>query len=204
MSHMDEAAPPSGEEPLLKGHLLISRIHYLRETHGAPGIARVMAALPEADRALLEDVRPEDWYPFVALGRLDRTIRSQLAPNDPRLYERLGEASARERTAWLGEQAGLVTVHSFLSRLADRHRRIHSFGRAEYRRTGFREGELRVSGYPIAEPSYCASALGFLRSAVEILTGAAASVDEVGCQCRSDEACAFRLSWRGASGAAGG
>jgi predicted hydrocarbon binding protein len=176
--------------------LLIARIEYLREAFGAPAVPKVLGTLREQDAEQVRDANRDRWYPFGLLNRLDEAIARELAPDDPEIFERLGQASARHRTEWLGEHAALFSVHGFFSRVADEHHRFHTFGKAVYRRLGFHEGELRFSEYPEAYPSFCGASRGYFRGVLQLLTGNPGSVSETECQCRKDPACVFRFRWQ--------
>ena len=99
-------------------------------------VTAVMQALDEPDRGALCGLDRREWYPFGTLVRLDRTIARLTAPGDEAIYERIGRASARHRTEGLGPHARWHSIHGFLSRLADQHPRLHSFGDAVYHRHG--------------------------------------------------------------------
>src|SRR5687767_1598516 len=115
----------------LKGELLQSRLEYVRSRHGPPTLERVLAAVPPGDRERLRGVTRDAWSPFRSLVTLDRAIAGAVGGNPESLFVDLGRASARDRTEWLGEHAALVSVHGFLARMAEEHRRFHTFGRAE-------------------------------------------------------------------------
>ena len=187
--------PEQLQGPHVHGDIVVSRFEYLKQHHGTDSIRSVLAVLPEEDRLVFTGFDREGWYPFAALIRLDEKIAALYAGGDPALYEKLGELSSHARMAWLGEHAPLVSVHGFLSRTAETHGRFHSFGDAQYRRIGFSEGELTFSGYPAPSPVYCRSAIGYLRTSLERLTGSPATVAERACQCRDDSSCVFYLQW---------
>lgn len=191
---MDEV--PARHGPYLRGQIFVARFAFVREAWGARGVELVLQALPEDDRRWLSGVDLETWYPFAALGRLDRTIARVLAPGEDDIYERMGYASAQHRSEWLGEHARLVNVHGFLKRVAEDHHHFHTFGSVSYQRTGFSEGRISYAGYPETDPIYCLSARGFFRGAIDQLTGGRTQVDEVECQCRGGSACVFVLQWR--------
>jgi len=181
--------------PSLKGRFFQVRFEYVREYYGYDALAKVMAALPAGERRLLEGLDRDAWYPFRSLNALDRCIARSLAPDDPGLFERLGAMSARHRADLLGEHARLINVHGFLSRLADEHHQFHTFGRIAYRRLGFTVGEISAAEFPEVDEVYCRGARGYLRAAVELLTGGPVEVFEISCQCDGQPACVYRLKW---------
>jgi hypothetical protein len=182
--------------PRVKGQLLIARFDYLRERHGMQALVSVLEALAAQDRDELRGLVREAWYPFGLLMRLDHALGHLLAGGDPAFFEELGLHSALHRTEWLGEHAPLVSVHAFLARVAEEHRRFHDFGRAVCRRTGFHSAELLFSDYPEVDQTFCRSSRGYFRGVLRLLTGQPGEVDEVDCQSRGDRSCLFRLRWR--------
>jgi hypothetical protein len=64
-----------------------------------------------------------------------------------------------------------------------------------YRRLGFNEGEVRAFGFPESDEVYCRGSRGFLRAAVELLTGGPVELREGMCQCRRQPSCLYRLAW---------
>jgi uncharacterized protein (TIGR02265 family) len=179
----------------VRGPLFLARFEYVRREHGPAMVSAVMQALDEPDRSALRGLDRRQWYPFATLVRLDRAIARLIAPGDDAVYERLGAASGRERTEWLGADARLHSVHGFLSRLAEQHPRLHSFGEATYRRQGFTTGELSFSWGPGIDATFCRATLGYLRGAVQFLTGTRVTVEERACQSRADPACRYSISW---------
>lgn len=181
--------------PHLSGLLVAARFEYLKQVHGTEMVSRVMGALPADERARLGGVERDALYPLSTLIVLDRTIAS-IVPEGDGVFEILGEYSARLRNEWLGEHNTLVSPHAYLSRLAEDHRRLQSFGHARYRRIGFGEGEISYYDYPEVDPTFCRSGRAFLRACLELLVGrGGATVEETRCQSRGDDACVFALNW---------
>jgi hypothetical protein len=60
--------------PHLKGRFFQVRLDYVREYYGYEALAELMAALPERERAQLESLHKDSWYPFRSLNALDRLI----------------------------------------------------------------------------------------------------------------------------------
>lgn len=203
---MTDGGSATATVPRIRGQIFTARVDFLRQAHGNEALQALLAELPAEDRELLRGVDRDTWYPLAALMRLDRAICARLYAGDPGAYETLGAASARHRTEWLGEHATLVNPHGFFSRVAEEHRRFHDFGRAEYRRTGFTEGELAFTGYSAPDEVFCRSSVGYFRGVIEYLTRVPGIVEEVDCQCHGRPACRFRMRWMGSGkwGRAGG
>ena len=196
---MSTSSPRDHATPLVRGQLFLARFIWLRAHHGEESVDAVLSQLTAAEREPLRGVDRQGWYAWASFVHLDQAIARLFAPHDPLIFERLGAASATQRTEWLGEHASLVSVHAFLSRVAEDHHEFQNFGRAEYRRSGFEEAEIELSDYPVAYESYCRSALGFIRAAVELLARAPAQVEEPLCQARGDACCRFKVRWSTAS-----
>lgn len=192
--------PEDNTGPSVNGLIVVARFEYLEEDHGADSVRRVLESLPPEERARLAGADRDTSYPFSTLMVLDRTIAAVLTELGESVYDRLGETVAQLHNQWLGEHKALVSPHAFLSRLAEDHRRLFSFGRASYRRIGFTEGELSYRDYPEIDPIYCRSGRAFLRASIEILQGPGVRVDETQCQCRGDAACVYALKWPAAEG----
>jgi uncharacterized protein (TIGR02265 family) len=185
---------PSGGAGL-SGQFFVARIEYLRRSHGAEGVRRVLEGLAESDQAQLRGVDAKAWYSFGTLVRFDRMVARLLAPGDPTIYDRLGAACSRFRNEWIGPHAALVSPHAFLSRVADEHRRFHDFGRADYRRAGFTSGAIAFSEFPELDEVFCQGMRGFLRASLELLTAGPVASEESECQARGGPACRFELRW---------
>ncbi len=187
--------PSDDASPCLNGLIVVARFEYLRDNHGADAVRRVLEALPLEERARLAGVDSAASYPFATVMVLDRTIAAVLPELGEAVYERLGETAARLHSRWIGEHRTLVSPHAFLSILAEEHRRLHSFGRASYRRVGFNEGEISYRDYPEIDPTYCRSGRAFLRASIELLQGPGVVVEETQCQSRGDAACVYAIKW---------
>ena len=88
----------AGPRGSIKGVVLKSRLGFVRENKGEPGLQSVLARLPEADRAAMNSLLPSSWYPFELNERLDQAIaQAKGGEVDPVLlafyYTHLGEHS---------------------------------------------------------------------------------------------------------------
>src|SRR5687767_11082365 len=107
------------EGPHVRGQMILARLEYVLQKFGPPAVETVMQAMPAEEAASLRGIDRERWYPFATLIALDHAIAKTVHDGDALVYESLGLASARHRTEWMGVHARLVSVHTFLSRVAD-------------------------------------------------------------------------------------
>jgi hypothetical protein len=83
------------ERGCIKGVVLKSRLGFVRESKGEPGLRSVLARLPEADRALLDSLLPSSWYPSEMGERLDQAIAQEMGRGSG-IFTVLGERSAAD------------------------------------------------------------------------------------------------------------
>lgn len=79
----------------IKGSVIKSRLAFVEEHFGKPGLERLLGCLPAGDRRELGMVLAVKWYPFALGERLDDAIVHVLAAGDRQLFERLGARSGR-------------------------------------------------------------------------------------------------------------
>src|ERR1041385_7074415 len=87
----------------IKGNILRARIAFIKKHFGESGWREVLAVLPAEDRSALEGIVANIlWFPFDLGKRFDDAIVQVLGKGNPRVFEEIGAASAREN---------LSTVH---------------------------------------------------------------------------------------------
>src|ERR1700730_11909176 len=125
---------PSYSGMHVKGGLLRARFLFVLLNHGAEVWARILAALPEAERGSLKEIVVDNWYPLGTLDLIDRAIAEQLGggENEDEVFDRLGEFSATSSLS--GPYSSLINpdIHSFLSQSALIHHAYQDFGAASY------------------------------------------------------------------------
>jgi hypothetical protein len=163
---------------------------------GPTAVERVLADLPDGDRAILTDVQAIGWYPVDPVLRYHRSLDRLYGKGDLDMCFRAGRFSA----GW-----SLNTVLKVFLRfrsptwLIDRATRVWD----RYHDTGHWTvtspmpnkfiGEL--SGFGVRDEGFCARLRGWLAGAVELTGGTNAAVVETKCACRGQDRCVFVVSW---------
>ncbi len=185
----------------VQGSLIKSRMLYLQMKHGIPALKRVLASLPEEDRAVLtKTVFVGEWYRLSLLTRLDAAIFRELGAVNPRLAEELGAFSAEVNLGGMYESLMQRDVESFLERTAVVSPTFQSFGSAHYE-AGKSQGDFREASislrYDTAPPvKYCQSGIGYFKRAVELCGGRNVLVAITACRREGASECRFRIRWQ--------
>jgi hypothetical protein len=182
----------------VKGGLLRARFLFVVLNHGVDVWARILAALPEAERESLKEIVVDNWYPLATLDLVDRAIAERLGDGDKEdeVFDRLGEFSATSSLS--GPYSSLINpdIHSFLSQSAMIHHAYQDFGAASYEPLSETSGLLTIK-YDNAPPrSFCASGSSYFRHAVELCGARSARVTHTCCSARGDAVCEFYFTWQ--------
>jgi hypothetical protein len=180
----------------VKGGLLRARFLFVIMNHGPDLWARLLADLPEEDRAALAEISIDNWYPLAILDRIDRGIADQLGGNADEIFDNLGEFSATSSLS--GPYSSLLNpdIHSFLSQSALIHHAYQDFGSASYEPLSDTSGLLTIK-YDQAPPvSFCVSGAAYFRRAVELCGSRSARVTHTRCRSRGDAVCEFYIIWQ--------
>jgi uncharacterized protein (TIGR02265 family) len=183
----------------IRGHILLSRIKYVRDVAGEAGLQQVLAALPAEDRELLGGMIPLiSWYPLELNLRLDAAIAAVLSPKDkPRAFLDMGRASAEKN---------LRGVHRTYVREGDPHYLLaaapliyaayYGVGRRTYQKTGERTAVLRTFEAESVTAADCLTVVGWHQRAIELCGGQDVKVVETQCRARGAPHCEYHCEWR--------
>jgi uncharacterized protein (TIGR02265 family) len=183
----------------IRGHVLLSRIKYVREVAGEAGFLKVLAALPVGDREVLSGMVPlVSWYPIELNDRFDAAIAATLSPRDKnRVFLELGRASAEKN---------LAGIHRTYLRPGDPHFLLastpliyaayYAVGQRTYERTTDRSAILRTLGAEHVTPADCLTVVGWHQRAIELCGGRDVQVLELQCRARGAPHCEYRCEWR--------
>jgi hypothetical protein len=198
---MEESKPQMAEADEyrnfhVQGSLIKSRFLYVHINHGASALKAVLNKLPDGTREqLTAPIYIGDWYPLSVLVMLDRAISQELASGSEKVYEDLGVFSADVNLSGAYEPLVHRDIHEFLQLTAVLHKQYQDFGEAQYLRLSD-TGALLQFRYPQSPPSsYCRSAIGYLRRAVELCGGRQVNLRMTGCLRLGDPLCEYRVEW---------
>jgi uncharacterized protein (TIGR02265 family) len=180
----------------IKGAVIQSRLAFVRDHFGEAGAERLLASLPEDDRATLPHVLSIKWYPFDLGTRLDDAIVKVLGGGDPAVFEHLGAASAEKNLATL-HHAFLTpgNPHGLLSKARTIYGMYYVSGRREYQKTGDKEAVLTTYDAEAFSVPDCLTVIGWHKKALEMCGARDVRVVEEECRARGGAVCRYRLSW---------
>ena len=180
----------------VKGSVLKSRLAFVEEHAGKPGLDRVLASLGEGDRKELAMVLTVKWYPFDLGKRLDDAIFQSLGGGDPAFFLKLGEASATKNLSTVHK--GFLSPgdpHAFLAKAPMIYAMYYETGRREYQRTGDRSGVLTTHEAQTFSAPDCLTVAGWYRKALEMCGATGVRVVESECRAKGAAVCRYQVSW---------
>lgn len=180
----------------VKGAVLKSRLAFVREHFGDAGSERLLAALPEADRAVLGNLLPTKWYPFELGKRLDDAIVTVLGGGDRAFFERLGAASAEKNLSTVHHT--FLTPgnpHGLLSKAGTIYGMYYETGRRDYRKTGEKEAVLTTHDAETFSAADCLTVIGWHKKALEMCGATEVRIVEEECRAAGGAECRYRISW---------
>jgi uncharacterized protein (TIGR02265 family) len=180
----------------IKGSVVKSRLAFVEEHSGKPGVQTVLAALPEEDRKALSSVITVKWYPLDLGTRLDDAIVRVLGDGKPEFFEKLGAASADKNLTTVHK--AFVTngdPHGFLQRTPAIYSMYYEKGRREYAKTGDKAAVLTTHDAEVFSAPDCLTIVGWHRRALEMCGAHSVQVVEEECRAKGGAVCRYRLSW---------
>jgi hypothetical protein len=175
--------------------VLKSRLGFVRDNKGAAGLESVLARLPAADRALLDNLLPSSWYAFEINERLDQAIAREMGQGDA-IFTVLGERSAADNLA--ASHRAFVDgqdPHGLLRHAASIHQAYYDTGHRTYERTGERSALLVTHDCASFSRPECLTNMGWHRKAIEVCGGRNPRVSDPQCRARGDAVCAYVCEW---------
>jgi hypothetical protein len=185
----------AGPRGSIKGVVLKSRLGFVRERKGEPGVSSVLARLPAADRATLGSLLPSSWYPFELNERVDQAIAAEMAMGDA-IFTILGEKSAADNLR--ASHRSFVDAkdpHGLLRYAASIHDAYYDTGHRTYERTGDRRAVLRTHECASFSLPECLTNMGWHRKAIEICGGRNPRLTDPQCRARGDAVCTYVCEW---------
>lgn len=190
------APPQTGSR--IKGHILLSRLQYVRDSGGEAQLAKVLAALPGEDRAVLGGMLlPVAWYPLELNLRLDGAIATVLSPGDrSRVFLEMGRASAEQNLKGVHRPYLREGDPHFLLSAAPRiYAAYYAQGSRTYEKAGEKSAVLRTFDAETVSATDCLTVVGWHQRAIELCGGTDVQVEETQCRARGAPHCEYRCRW---------
>jgi len=180
----------------IKGAVLKSRMAFIQEQFGDAAVQRVLAGLPEEDRAALSSILTVRWYEFDLGKRLDDAIVAKCGHGDPAFFKRLGASSAdRNLTVLHKSFLSPGDPHAFLGKASAIYRLYYDTGRREYERTGPAEGVLTTFEAETFSAPDCLTVIGWYERALAMCGASDVRIVEEECRAAGGAVCRYRVSW---------
>jgi uncharacterized protein (TIGR02265 family) len=182
----------------IKGTILKSRLGFVEQHWGRPGLQRVLEELSDEDRRALEAILTVKWYPFEVGERLDEAIVRVLGDGRTDVFERLGVASADANLTTLHK--GFLTPgrpHAFLAKAPQIYRFYYETGSREYEPKDENSGTLTTRDAETFSTPDCLTVVGWYRRALEMCGATGIRIQEPQCRARGDDVCRYELRWEG-------
>jgi uncharacterized protein (TIGR02265 family) len=179
----------------VKGGALLSRLAFVREERGEEGVQRVLARLPESDRAACSPILTGGWYPFELNQRLDEAIAAEMGMGE-NVFVLMGEKSAMHNLT--GPHRAMLSPgdpHGLLKRTPQIYQMYYDTGRRTYERVADNKAILRTYDAPTFSRHDCLTVVGWHRKAIEMCGAKNARVTETKCRAKGAELCEYVCEW---------
>lgn len=179
----------------VKGGALLSRLAFVKDGRGEEGVQRVLARLPEADRAACNPILTGSWYPFELNQRLDEAIAAEMGIGE-KVFIVMGEKSATHNLG--GAHRAMLSPgdpHGLLRRTPQIYSMYYDTGRRTYEGAGDRKAILRTYDAPTFSRHDCLTVVGWHQKAIEMCGGKSPKVTETKCRAAGADYCEYVCEW---------
>ena len=180
-----------------KGSVYESTRAFVQQEFGAEAVARVLAALPAADRQLLSSATAIEWLPVEPVLRFHHQMEKLCGSDDLTVCVRAGRFSAGwSMNSVLKAFVRLRSPRWLVDMAASVCGRYHDSGHWELEPEQPQRIAGRLLGFDVRDSYFCARLRGWLQGAVELTGGQGAAVVEPRCRCRGQDHCLYVMTWQ--------
>ena len=179
----------------VKGGALLSRLAFVREHRGDEAVQKVLARLPETDRAACAQLLTGGWYPFELNERLDQAVAAEMGMGE-NVFLLMGEKSAVQNLN--GPHKAMLSPgdpHGLLRRAPQIYQMYYDSGRRAYEQAGEKKAILRTYDAPAFSRHDCLTVVGWHRKAIEMCAGKDPRVTETKCRAKGADYCEYVCEW---------
>jgi len=185
----------------VRGSVITSRLKWVRDRFGEPGVRVLKGALSPGNRARIEArIQPHEWAPFELYLEVTTEIDRLWGRGDLALAKDLGRASADfalptilkmflrfgSPSYTIGKAAKLWSVH-------------YDSGTLETLEIHDAEGDgcqLTLRDFETPHRAHCLTVLGWSERTIELSGGQLLWGRELACRANGDDVCRFAARWR--------
>lgn len=179
----------------VKGGALLSRLHFVRDQRGEAAVERVLARLPESDRAICSHILTNMWYPFELNQRLDEAIAAELGLGE-KVFIMIGVKSADHNLSNAHKAFVLGRdPHGLLKRAAQIYQMYYDTGHRTYEEAGEKKAILRTHESRTFSKHDCLTVVGWHQKAIEMCGGTSVRVQETRCRAAGADVCEYVCEW---------
>jgi hypothetical protein len=181
----------------IKGAILESRLQFVRERFGAEAVEQVLTALPNPVQSVLrKPLNSSGWYNFQICLHLDDAIVRVIGKGDPRLFEEMGAASARQNLG--GTQKFYLdpgNPQGFMLRAPLIYNVYYDKGWRDYKPTSPTSGVMTTYEADTYSEADCMTVMGWYKQALKMCGARNVDIVEETCRSRGGDCCKYVVSW---------
>jgi hypothetical protein len=180
----------------VKGTAVQSSMRYVRERFGEEPLEKILAALPESDRAPLASVLASSWCPMPAFLRFMQEAKRQLGSREPDVLRNMGRASAEYGVTGVYKIFFKVGSPEFIISRATRvFSSYYDTGRIAVVESRAGRTVVEVTGLEGSAPEFCERIYGWMHRTLELAGAKGLESAHSLCVHRGDAVCRFEGSW---------
>ena len=181
---------------MTRASTLRSTLEYVERELGSAGREAILAALPPAERDIVEQAPEQEEVSYDIALHLWRAIDGTLGPRDAEWMEHMG-AYAIQRAA---DHIGDVFLHrpsplAFITQQVPLFRLYYRPGDMVVLGHGANNAMVRLVGFEPKDPLFCRRFTGGWTAALEITGGRDVVIRHLRCACEGDLFCEWSLRW---------
>lgn len=181
----------------VKGAAILARRTFVSEEYGEGAWTKILEALPEEDREVLQGtILASTWHPFELNDRIDSAIVAVLGEGSREIFEKIGRASARQNLS--GPHRAFAARRDpawFLSATDRIYGFYYDTGYRTYESTGPTSGVITTYDADTFSETDCLTVIGWYKEALLMCGASSVEMTEEACRSGGSSFCRYKISW---------
>ena len=185
----------------IKAQGLINASKWIEREYGLRDLDRVLSQCSEPVRKRHESVMSIEWHPMGEFVEFLEAVEEVVGDGSGKICELIGQDSARENTRGFIKRAVfyLASPDFLIKRITATWSQFNDQGSMLMHYMDDTRMEIEIKGIPEPHRLFCAVITGWAGVICEALGGDNPRVSHGTCRARGDDACLWRVAWRGTS-----